>query len=745
MLLTIYSCSVKKYIPEGKTLYRGGEIILHDSINSELEASVRSALEEVTYPEPNAKLFGLYPGLHYYYKAQQDKPGFINRFLNKKIGEEPVYFSDVNIENTKDLFQNRLENNGFFYGNINHEIKKDTADKTAKIDYTVTIEKPYRLAHYKIEKDSTDTLAIYDKIKKSLLTSGLQKEQAFNLGDLKKERERIDEYLKDKGYYFFNKDFLLFQADTNRYKKRKFDLFLTLKNNLPEKSEVPYVLDEVEIYPNVSEENNNKPQETVTIDSVNVIQGQKTFFKPKRIAPYVLLKPGQKYNPTRSKYTSRRLSSIGTYKFVNIKYQETDSITDSLGHRHLKSIITLSPKPRNAFSLKLRGVTKSNDFTGPGIEASYTNRNIFAGGEDFNLKTNFGYEKQFAKKNNGGSSSLQLGIKGSLLFPRLLFPWNFDKAFRYSIPKTKISAGMDFLNRSELYTLNSFSTSFGYIWDQNRFVTHRLDPIKIDYVNLTHASDRFKKILEDNPFLKRSFEQQFIAGLNYSFTYNELQEQSKKGRFYFQFNFDIAGNTLDLFSEKHSDGAKTFLGLKYAQYAKADVDLSYHYRLGERGESLVGHVFAGYGLPYGNSKSLPFVKQYFAGGPYSVRAFRIRSLGPGTYKPTSDENSYFDQAGDIRLEANLEYRFPIISILKGAVFIDAGNVWLQKENEALPGGKFTSDFIHEFGIGTGIGLRIDVQGFVIRFDLASPLKRPTSNWNFEYNHPVFNFGIGYPF
>src|SRR5699024_2612085 len=162
-------------------------------------------------------------------------------------------------------------------------------------------------------------------------------------------------------------------------------------------------------------------------------------------------------------------------------------------------------------------------------------------------------------------------------------------------------------------------------------------------------------------------------------------------------------------------------------------------------QSLVGHIFAGYGLPYGNSKSLPFVKQYFAGGPYSIRAFRIRGLGPGTYKPESRENSYFDQAGDIRLEANVEYRFPIISVLKGALFADAGNVWLQNENEALPGGKFSSDFIKELGIGTGFGLRVDVQGFVIRLDLSSALKRPAESWDFEYNKPMFNFGIGYPF
>jgi len=331
------------------------------------------------------------------------------------------------------------------------------------------------------------------------------------------------------------------------------------------------------------------------------------------------------------------------------------------------------------------------------------------------------------------------------LFPRLLFPGNYEDEFEYAIPKTKISAGFDFLRRSRLYTLNSFSTSFGYIWHENQYVTHTIDPIKIDYVKLSHTSPEFEAILDNNPFLRHSFEQQFMAGLMYSFTYNELGDQSKKAQLYFQFNFDIAGNVVNLFGQPQPDGTRTFLGLKYAQYVKGDIDLSYHYNFGKPGNVLVGHLFAGIGIPYGNSRSLPFVKQYFSGGPYSVRAFAIRGLGPGSYVPATQEQSYFDRAGDIKLEANLEYRFPLISYLKGAVFVDAGNVWLQNSNAALPGGEFSSNFINELGIGTGIGLRVDVQGFVIRFDLAAPLKRPAKDWDFEYKKPVFNFAIGYPF
>jgi outer membrane protein assembly factor BamA len=307
-----------------------------------------------------------------------------------------------------------------------------------------------------------------------------------------------------------------------------------------------------------------------------------------------------------------------------------------------------------------------------------------------------------------------------------------------------VSLGVDVLDRTDLYTLSSFSSSFGYSWEGNKYVKHVINPINLEYLNLQNVSTAFDEILDNNPFLRRSFEQQFIAGLNYSFTYNAIADQLKGEGMYLNFNFETAGNGLSLFANGQQQ-PNTILGLEYAQFAKADVDFRYHYSLDNKGQKFVGRFFAGLGLPYGNSESLPFVKQYFAGGPYSVRGFRIRALGPGTYVPEDANNSFFDQAGDIRIEANLEYRFPIISFLHGALFTDAGNVWLMNENPALPGGKFSSSFMQELGISSGFGLRVDVTGFVIRFDLASPIKRPTQSWNFEYDQPVLNFAIGYPF
>ncbi|MFD2433012.1 hypothetical protein ACFSO9_05290 [Mesonia maritima] len=564
----LYSCSVKKFIPEDELLYNGGNIKLIDTLDIKNKSGLQTELNGLLVPKPNTKFLGMRPGLYFYYKAQREKPGFINKFLNKKIGEEPVYFSDVEIPSTEDLIINRLDNNGFFNSRVTSEVKKDSSAQTAKVNYQVSLAQPYKLETFQLERDTLDSLAMYDAISASLSESIIEKDMRFNLDAMKAERQRIDTYLKDKGYYNFNSDFLLFEADTNRYDNRRFDLFLRLKKNVPEKSLVPYIIDEVNVYPNKTVKD-EVIKDTTVVDSINFIQ-KEVFFKPKRLEPYLLIKPGDRYNPTLSKYTSRRLSSIGTYKFVNIQYKEKDSVADENGFRHLDAEIELSPLNKRSIRLELQGVTKSNNFTGPGLGVTYANRNLFKGGELLRISGNVGYEQQFFGGNRLGASSLQLGLNTSLTFPRLLFPIPIDTdgRFKYSIPKTKIDLGVDYLNRSQLYSLSSVSTSFGYIWAANRYVTHQLNPINVNYVSLSNTSEEFEQVLDENQFLRRSFDQQFIAGLTYSFTYNELVDADRIGSFYFNFNFDIAGNTIDLFAKENNDGVKTFLGLEYAQYAK---------------------------------------------------------------------------------------------------------------------------------------------------------------------------------
>ena len=740
----ITSCSVEKFIPEGKTLYTGSEIELEnkeDRDYDELKVRLNSSISRKT----NTKFFGMRPGLYFHFKANREKPGFINKFLNKQFGEDPYYFENIDVAGAEKILNNRLENSGYFGSLVRSSVQRDSSDLSTSVRYSIELKEPYTLTSYQLNKTLEDSIAIYDDIQASLKETKIENNSLFNFYDLKSERERIDKYLKARGYYNFNSDFLIFEADTNAYEKRKFDLFLRFKSEVPNKSLVPYVIDEVNIHPNRSFTDEEKAKDTLNYERYNFIQDS-VFFKPKYLKPYVLIKPGDTYSPKLSSYTSRRLSSISTYKFVNIDYEEKDTVADEQGRRHLISNIYLSPLNKRSLRLEFQAVTKSNNFTGPNIGVVYSNRNLFKGGELLRISLNGGYEQQFfGRTGDQGLSSIQAGLNASLLFPRLIFPIDLNESFEYAIPKTKVSLGFDHLNRTQLYTLSSVSSSFGYIWEGNKYVTHELRPINLEFVSLGNTSEEFENILDNNPFLRRSFEQQFIAGLTYNFTYNEIKDQSTSQGLYFGFNYDMAGNGLNLLGSKNEEGKNEFLGLEYAHYFKADIDLRYHLKLDQKRQKLVARVFAGAGQPMGTTESLPFVKQYFSGGPYSVRAFRIRSLGPGTFSPEDGSNSFFDQSGDIKLEANLEYRFPITEYLNGAFFADAGNVWLVNENEATPGGKFSSDFINELGAGVGFGLRVDIQGFVIRLDLATPVKEPSTSWKFDSANPVLNFAIGYPF
>ncbi|WP_271424490.1 BamA/TamA family outer membrane protein [Aequorivita sinensis] len=743
-LLVLQSCAVKKYIPEDEMLYTGATVEIKSDSIIKNESQLKSVLEEALLPKPNKKFLGMRVGLHYYYKMQKENPGFINRFFYKRFGEQkPVYKSDVKPYEVEEILLNRMENRGFFYSEITSEFKDNEENKEASVKYTVKAPKAYTIASYQLDSMPHP---IYPEVKKSVAKTKLSKGMRFDLANMKMERERIDRELKQNGYYNFNSSFLIFEADTNQYDKKRFDLFLGLKKDVPKKSIIPYKISKINVYANYHVED-SIDNEVERFNEKNYINSS-SFFKSKYLDPFITLEEGQYYSPENSRNSARRLSTIGAYKFVNIQYKERDTVhNDSLGI--LEANIFLSPLNKRALRVELQAVSKSNNFSGPGIALTYSNRNLFSGGETLNTTASFGYEMQVGGGKSSGKTSVDLGLKSELIFPRVIFPIKIDSDFfKYDIPKTKTSISLDYLRRTQLYTLLSGSAQFGYLWQANRYVTHEIIPISLNYTKPSNTTEEFQNILDANPYLKRSFEKQFIAGLNYSFTFNGMVDATKKHQFFINSTLDVAGNTMSLFAKEMDNGKKGILNLEYAQYAKVDADFRYHLNFGKE-QLIAARLFGGYGYAYGNSDIMPYVKQYYSGGPYSVRAFRIRSLGPGTYSDEGNSQpNYFDQTGNIRIEANIEYRFPIISFLKGAVFADAGNIWNSDPNPVYEGkDKFTSSFIKEFGMGAGVGLRVDVQGFVLRFDFAAPFHDPSKNNGFDFNvkETVFNFGIGYPF
>ncbi len=470
-LLVLQSCAVKKYIPEDEKLYIGASVVIESDSLIKNQSLLESVLEEALRPMPNKKLLGMRPGLHYYYKMQQEKPGFINRFLYKQFGEEkPVYKSDVKPYEVESILLNRMENRGFFYSVATSKFEEE--EKEALANYFVRAITPYTIASYQL-----DTLPqpFYSEIKQSVTKTRLSKGMHFDLSNMKMERERIDSELKQNGYYNFNSSFLLFEADTNQYDKKRFDLFLRLKKDVPKKSIVPYIISKINVYAKYDAQDSTV-NDVVRFNEKNFINST-DFFKPKHLDPFITLEEGQHYSPENSKNTARRLSAIGAYKFVNIQYKEQDSLlSDSLGI--LEANIFLSPLNKRALRIQLQAVSKSNNFAGPGISLTYSNRNLFNGGETLNTTASFGYEVQIGSGSNSGRSSADLGLKSELIFPRVIFPIKINSDFfKYDIPKTKTSVSIDYLRRSQLYTLLSGTAQFGYIWQANRYVTHEIIPI----------------------------------------------------------------------------------------------------------------------------------------------------------------------------------------------------------------------------------------------------------------------------
>ncbi|MFT7205051.1 MAG: outer membrane protein insertion porin family, partial [Algoriphagus sp.] len=591
-LSTIFGCSVKKYIPENEQLYTGSKLKLETETSIVDIKQISSELNELLRPEPNSKFLGIRIGLWAHYK--KEKSGFINRFLNKKIGEKPVYFSAINIEKTSDLILNRLENRGFFFSSVSSEVNRD--EQFTSVDYVAKVSAPYTLLEYKIEIDS---LPIYQQIRSMIEESTLDSASRFDLNSLKEERERIDKSLKKQGYYNFNSEYLIFEADTNLSDSaRKFNLFLRLKKDVPEKSIVPYKITRINVFPNYSINETAEKLDTTIIEAKNFIQGN-LVFKPELLNDYIQIEKGQNYDPNLSSLSTNRLSSIGNYKFVNLRYDELE-IGDSLGN--LEANFFLSPMTRRSLRAELLGVSKSNNFAGPALNLTFRNRNIFKGGETFNLSTRFGYEFQIGGGDRSNLKSFEYGVKGELILPRVIFFVPIKEKLSYSVPKTKISLGFEYLSRGGLFRLNTFSTNYGYFWNTNSWIYHELNPISINLVNQTQTSPEFEDILDQNTFLKRSFEKNFIVGVNYLFNYNRLIDQTKQHGVFIGTELDVAGNSLNGLSNLTNSESGKLLGLEYAQYAKVDLDLRYYFRPVE--EHIIATRFlAGVGIPIGNSLS----------------------------------------------------------------------------------------------------------------------------------------------
>lgn len=747
-------CKSTKLVPKGDSLYKGSDFTFQTDLSKKITKKLEVVLEEQLKPKPNSTLLGIPLKLNFYtFLGKPKKEKGLKYNLSRKFGQAPVLFSTVSTSFSQKAITAALFNNGLFDGEVTYDIITSKNGKKTHVTYNIKTGSLYRIKQYDIQIKDT---AIVRLIRNNESKSKLKIDRRYNLDRIKNERSEIDDVLKNNGYYHFNPEFLIFEADTSG-NKHAVRLRLKLKPQTTEESLKRYKLSNVYVLldSNFTKKHIIHESDTILLD--NVVFYLNEDFRAAPISQYVYLKTGAYYSRENQKLTISRLMGMNLFKYVDITLQETDSTT-------LDVYIHISPLPKRSISAEVEIVSKSNNFIGPGMSLNLTDRNAFKGGEKLSLGFHGSIETQLYGQFKG-LYTYEFGPQLNLTIPRFILPFKV-KASSYFTPNTIFTSSYTYLKRVNYFQMSSLQLSYGYKWKETLPIEHYLRPINISYFSVSNTSNDFQKLLDENVGLNRRYENQFIAGIMYSYTYNEQVFPTRKIQSYFNGNIDIAGNTLSLANKiggapENSDGVKTVIGTIYAQYAKFDVDLRNYIKV-SRKSVFASRMIVGYGLPYGNSKALPFVRGFFSGGANSLRAFPVNSVGPGTYRlPDSLQSSYFvQQGGDIKLEFSAEYRFPIISIIKGAFFIDAGNVWLNQKNEQLPGGQFSFDrAFKELAVGGGFGIRADLNFFIIRLDLATPIRKPWypdgERWvmddaklgsgEWRRKNIILNIAIGYPF
>jgi len=752
--LLLAACTGTRHLPKGEKLYTGAEIKLESAGKLDKKLIKATALLAVR-PAPNKVYLGNRPKLWLYNLPGENPKTKLGKWFKKK-GEPPVLLSSVKPGVTRAIIDSKLFNIGIFKSYTESKIVEKK--RTGKVIYTSHIHKPYIVKDliYAISDDSLSRLILTGK-DKSLIKPG----DDYNLDILKNERIRIDAILKNNGYFYFNPDYLLFKADTSNI-NHDVTFKITLKDSIPNNALTVFRINNVYINQNYSLNERRVDSTRDTLIYKNIVflgKEARMAIRPEVLSKSIYLRKNEIFSRQNHIITLNRLMSMGNFKLVQINFSENTTSGPGL----MDVNILMTPMPKHTFRAEIDMVSKSNNYTGPRMNLSILNRNAFNGAELLNMNLAGSFEAQLsgAEKN---FYSYSYNPQLELTFPRFLVPFKIKRTNSVYVPTTHLLLSYNYLKRVNYFDMNTFRFVYGFKWKENIRKEHELNPIDISFTKVANQSAAFTALLNANPFLKKSYQEQFIAGGNYSFTYNEQMMTGKKVQYYFHLMSELAGTSFyiakSILGEKISaNHPSKVIGSIFSQYSKLSIDGRAYLNFKDKNK-LAMRVYAGVAKPFGNSNILPYSKQFFSGGPNSLRAFQINSVGPGTYDQKHDTLGILQLGGDIKLETNVEYRFNIYSYFKGAVFVDAGNVWLQKSNPTNLGSPFLfSKFMNEVAVGAGVGLRVDVSFFVLRFDLAFPLRKPWLEENNRWvtnqidfgssawrkDNLVLNVAIGYPF
>jgi len=751
-LFFAFGCSNTKYLPEGDFLYTGSSVKVKDSVIKKKE---RKALEneakDLLVPKPNKQILGLRPKLLVYnWVGQPKKDKGIRYWLRTKVGEAPVLFSKVDLDYNASILRNFMENKGYFKTRVSAD--STAKNKRATAEYTILSKRQYKIKSVQFPVDSSDLgKSIARTSRRTLLKEG----NPYDLDIIKAERERIDARLKEKGYYYFNPDYILAQVDTTKG-DHEVTIKLKIKDETPDKATIAYKINKIVVYPNFSilkDSVTYKNEDIVHYKDFTIIDSAHTF-KPRVFDRALYFKKGDFYNRKNHNLSLNRFVNLGTFNFVKNEFKVSDSIKNTLDTYYYLTLL-----PKKFIRFEVLGKTNSASYTGSEIKVNWNNRNVFREAELLTISVFGGADFQLSGENKG-NNIYKLGTETSLTWPRFITPFKIEGSSEF-VPRTKTTVRYEYQNRTQLYSLNSFKTSFGYIWKNNIRKEHQLNIVDITYVSPNNVTAEYEEDILANPSLAKVIEKQLIFGPTYSYTFTNTMLKRKKNTFYFNGEVDLAGNVTGLLkgaNVKQGDTIKIF-DVPFSQYVKINADFRHYYKLGKESQ-LASRIIVGAGYAYGNSTTLPTTKQFVVGGTNSIRAFRARSLGPGSYQAPITSNSYFpDQSADLKLEFNTEYRAKIYGLVKGALFVDAGNIWLLNADSNRPGAEISKDFMKQIAVGAGAGLRFDFSFLILRTDFAFPLRKPylpegrrwviddinfgSGSWRKE--NLILNIAIGYPF
>lgn len=749
----LLACQPTKYVPTDKYLLDKYQF------KSDNKAFKAQDLKPLVKQKPNKRILWLRFHLGMYNFSDTEKSNGLNNWL-RKIGEEPVVYDSQIQEKTRLQLRQYLQNSGYFEAEVTDTVllRKQRAD----IVFRVRSGKPHYVStiRYELEDTSLAKFVLPDTLN-SLVKSG----DILNLDKLYLETERLETNLKNQGYKDFNKLFVFFAVDTLsqpylanltcNIKAMPVQGKQTFPATEPHKR---FYIDKIVVKEQLSDKKTYRTSKADTIYTKGYAfyRIHKGNINTDLIRRLIAFTPGAYFSAEGTDLTYRNLSSIRIYKTIGIQYQTPDlPYNDSLKAWPLTCTLLLTPTTRQGYSTELEATNSGGDI-GVGGNLLYQHKNLFGAAENLDIRLNGAVEFLQKTDDRKIENTLELGAKTSLTLHQFLLPIRSVEFTKKYNPKTVFSVSYNFHRRPD-YTRTITSFSFGYIWRGGLLNSHKLNLIEVNTVDTVNVSTEFWNRISRNPYLSNSYRNHFIYASNYSFVHNTQKQKGNLRYFFLRFNFETAGNLISVFNKmldqpQDSAGYYTFLNREYSQYFKTDLDIRRSFPVNST-DNIVFRAFGGVGLPQGNSLALPFDRSYYAGGANSIRAWKLRDLGPGSY-PGDSTSLVPYQSGDIKMEANIEYRFKLFWILEGAIFADAGNIWAISDKDNRANARFEwNRFYKEIAIGGGIGLRFNLNYVLFRTDFAFQMRDPAmpdgqrivllnNDWFNRFN---FNFGIGYPF